>query len=112
MLRRRLRHYARGVIAEEVARQADDLGLRIVGVSIRDQRSRWGSCSSRGYLSFNWRLVMAPPAALRYVILHELMHLVEPNHSRRFWTRLASICPDAAAQKQWLRRHGDRLMAF
>ncbi len=91
---------------------AKAIGLAFTTLSVRDQRTRWGSCSGGGRLSLNWRLVMAPPAVLRYVVLHELTHLVEPNHSPRFWARLMTWCPDMDQQKAWLRRHGTALMRF
>jgi len=112
VLKHRLRQYARELIAEEAQRLAQSFGFVFSTLSVRDQRTRWGSCSGLGHLSFNWRLVMAPPDVMRYVVLHELTHLVEPNHSSRFWRRLAQVCPDLAAQKLWLRRHGAELMRF
>lgn len=72
-------------------------------------RTRWGSCSSQGTVSLNWRLIMAPPAAIDYVILHELAHLKERNHSRRFWTLLEKLCPGYKAQRQWLKDNGECL---
>jgi predicted metal-dependent hydrolase len=74
-------------------------------VSIRSQKSRWGSCSSRGTLSFNWRLMMVPPEVLDYVILHELTHLREPNHSKRFWEKLASLDPEYKIHRHWLKEN-------
>lgn len=79
------------------------------GIRIGDQRSRWGSCSSRGRLSFNYRLVMAPPAVMEYVVVHELLHRREPNHSKRFW-RLVEACDPAYRESLlWLRRYGPSL---
>jgi hypothetical protein len=79
-------------------------------VSVRNQRSRWGSCSSRRAIALNWRLVQMPPSVSDYVILHELAHLPHPNHSLRFWQAVASVCPDWRASERWLRRHGRELL--
>jgi predicted metal-dependent hydrolase len=80
-------------------------GFEAGRVTVRDQRSRWGSCSPRGDISLNWRLVTMPDAVRDYVILHELAHLREPNHSRRFWRVMSRICPDWREARQWLRDH-------
>lgn len=85
-------------------------GLTLDRVSVRDQRSRWGSCSARRTVALNWRLVQMPPDVADYVILHELAHLEQPNHSRRFWRKVASICPEWRPAERWLRRHGRELM--
>lgn len=74
-------------------------------VVVRDQRTRWGSCSARQTLSLNWRLVQVPPATRDYIILHELMHLRELNHSPRFWRLVRQSCPDHATHEAWLRKH-------
>jgi predicted metal-dependent hydrolase len=81
-------------------------GFEAGRVTIRDQRSRWGSCSPRGDISLNWRLVTMPDTVRDYVLLHELAHLREPNHSRRFWRLMSQICPDWRNARQWLREHG------
>ena len=103
---------ARERIAALAAREAADMGVSYERLTIRDQRTRWGSCSSRGTLSFNWRLVLAPSAVLDYVVVHELCHLRHPNHSARFWSLVAERRPDYRAQRVWLRRHGAELLAF
>lgn len=79
--------------------------LTVSRVSVRDQRTRWGSCSSAGRISLNWRLVQMPDHVRDYVLLHELMHLREPNHSRRFWRHVAAVCPDFQQSRRWLRAH-------
>lgn len=79
--------------------------LRVWRVSIRRQRSRWGSCSRRGSISLNWRLVHAPPLVRDYVIVHELMHLREMNHSPRFWALVDAAFPERAAAEHWLKSH-------
>jgi predicted metal-dependent hydrolase len=92
--------------------EAPAIGVTYGRVQIRDQRTRWGSCSSRGTLSFNWRLALAPLEVLDYVVVHELCHLREPNHSARFWQLVASRRPGWRAQRDWLTRHGPELLAF
>lgn len=78
-------------------------------ISVREQKTRWGSCSSKGTLSFNWKLMLAPPAILDYVIVHELCHLAHMNHSERFWSCVATILPDYKERRKWLKEHGNEL---
>ena len=78
-------------------------------VAIRDQKSRWGSCSRKGNLNFNWKLIMAPPQALDYVVIHELCHLWEFNHSPRFWALVEAQMPEYEVWKKWLKAHTDDL---
>ena len=89
---------------------AQQHGLSVTRVTIRNQRSRWGSCSSRGTIALNWRLVQMPPDVSDYVMLHELMHLKQPNHSRRFWKEVAAVCDTWRAAEAWLRKHGRELL--
>lgn len=91
---------------------AQHLGVKIVRVSIRDQSSRWGSCSATGVLSYSWRLILTPPFVLDYLAAHEVAHLVEMNHSRRFWRVLDRLCPHVARAKAWLDAHGANLHRF
>lgn len=97
------------MLAEE---EAPELGVEYARIEIRDQRTRWGSCSTRGTLSFNWRLVLAPFEVLDYVVVHELCHLRQPNHSRRFWRLVETRRPDWRVQRDWLNEHGPELLAF
>jgi len=106
------RRAARELVAMLIDEEAPEIGVEPVRVQIRDQRSRWGSCSTRGTLSFNWRLVLAPFDVLDYVVVHELCHLLEPNHSRRFWKLVEQRRPDWRAQRDWLHEHGPELLAF
>jgi predicted metal-dependent hydrolase len=92
-----------------VQRRATEMGITYGRVAIRDQKTRWGSCSRAGNLNFNWRLVLAPPAVLDYVVVHELAHRVELNHSARFWRVVARYCPAMNAHRTWLRTHGATL---
>jgi predicted metal-dependent hydrolase len=100
---------ARRLLTEEVAVAAAALGVRVAAISIRDPRTRWGSCTSAGRLSFSWRLILAPPEVLRYVAVHEVCHLVEPNHQPPFWALVDRLLTGWRAQRLWLRRHGPEL---
>ncbi|HWP24731.1 MAG TPA: SprT family zinc-dependent metalloprotease [Xanthobacteraceae bacterium] len=93
-------------------RAAERLGVAVKGVAVRDQSSRWGSCSSTGRLSYSWRLIMAPPFVLDYVAVHEVAHLKEMNHSPRFWRLVAAHCPHAKRAKAWLDAHGSDLHRY
>jgi predicted metal-dependent hydrolase len=88
------------------------LGVTIKRVSVRDQSSRWGSCSSTGVLSYSWRLILAPSFVLDYLAVHEVAHLIEMNHSRRFWRLVEKICPDMGRAKAWLDAHGADLHRY
>jgi predicted metal-dependent hydrolase len=98
-----MRGRAREMVREELERLDGEGRFRYGAVCLRDQKTRWGSCSRRGNLSFNWRLIMAPPEVLRYVVAHELAHLREPNHSARFWRLVESLYGDYAEARRWLR---------
>jgi predicted metal-dependent hydrolase len=91
---------------------AERLGVHIKRVSVRDQSSRWGSCSTTGVLSYSWRLILAPPFVLDYLAAHEVAHLVEMNHSARFWRLVDRICPNVARAKSWLDVHGTDLHRY
>ena len=84
--------------------------LSVSRVSVRNQRSRWGACSSRGVITLNWRLLLMPPSVSDYVIFHELMHLKQPNHSRRFWREVDASCAWWREAERWLRKHGRELL--
>lgn len=103
---------AREVLAARAAALAPVLGVTYGRVAVRDQQTRWGSCSSGGNLNFNWRLILAPPPILDYVVVHELAHRRELNHSPRFWALVAAHCPDYRARQDWLKEHGAALMAW
>jgi len=106
------RRAARELVTMLCDEEAPELDVSWSRIVIRDQRSRWGSCSTRGTLSFNWRLVLAPFDVLDYVVVHELCHLREPNHSSRFWRLVESRRPGWRAQRDWLHEHGPELLAF
>ena len=86
--------------------------MRVKRISIRDQSSRWGSCTSAGSLSFSWRLILAPPYVLDYLAAHEVAHLVEMNHSARFWKVVAKVCNHVERAKTWLDTHGNDLHRY
>ncbi|MEJ8572448.1 M48 family metallopeptidase [Microbaculum marinum] len=88
------------------------LGVRAKRITVRDQTSRWGSCSTSGTLSFSWRLVLAPPFVLDYLAAHEVAHLVEMNHSARFWKTLERICPQTRQAEAWLKANGTSLFRY
>jgi len=96
---------AREILEDRVAQFALRMGLTCRSVRITDAKERWGSCNAAGSLNFAWRLVMAPPHVIDYVIVHELAHLVEMNHSRRFWGRVGRVLPDYAKRRKWLREN-------
>lgn len=106
----RLLKLAKQVIPEKVAYYARLMGVNYGQVSIRKQKTRWGSCSREGNLSFNCLLMMAPPEVLDYVVVHELSHRLEMNHSSRFWTQVEQVIPDYRKPRKWLNEHGGRLM--
>jgi len=103
---------ARERLTQAVQTHSAALGRHAVRLTLRDPRSRWGSCSSKGDLMFSWRLIMAPPSVLDYVAAHEVAHLVEMNHSAAFWRVCARLRPDYLQQRDWLKRHGADLLAW
>ena len=86
------------------------LGVSYNKIFIRDQKTRWGSCSSKGNLNFNWRLIMAPLSIMDYIVVHELAHLVHANHGDDFWKLVESVIPDYREKREWLRVNGYKLM--
>ena len=107
-----LKGEARRIVAPRAKLHAEALGRRVGRVTVRDTATRWGSCSSRGDLSFSWRLVLAPEEVLDYVVAHEAAHLVEMNHSERFWALVERLMPDYRRPRTWLKRHGAKLHAY
>ncbi len=99
-------------LVERVDWHANNLGLKPGRVTVRDQTSRWGSCSSTGALSFSWRLIMAPPHVLDYVAAHEVAHLAEMNHGPRFWALVRRTMPQSEDAKRWLRTFGSDLHRY
>ena len=100
-----LRGQARSAIAGYLPVVTARIGQEPARVYVMGQRTKWGNCSSRRNLSFNWRLILAPDFVLHYLVAHEVVHLVVPDHSVKFWLTVQSICPDMERAKQWLSRH-------
>ncbi|SEN35772.1 hypothetical protein SAMN04488003_1145 [Loktanella fryxellensis] len=109
LLRGWLRAQARDALVAASDGYAARIGRSYAGITLRDTRSRWGSCTSAGALMYSWRLIMAPPVVLDYVAAHEVAHLAEMNHSSAFWNVVAGLVPDYARHRQWLRDNGDQL---
>ena len=107
-----LRREAKRDLQSASLRFARELGLTIKRVTVRDQSSRWGSCSTTGVLSFSWRLILAPTAVLQYLAAHEVAHLVEMNHSPRFWKVVARVCDHVERAKAWLDTSGNDLHRY
>ena len=106
------RWYRRAALAELEPRAralAAELGHEVSRVAVRDPRTRWGSCTTPGRLSFSWRLLLAPAHVLDHVVVHEVCHLVHPDHSPAFWDLLGEVRPGFEASRAWLREHGERL---
>jgi predicted metal-dependent hydrolase len=115
-LARRVRDHlivvARNELAPRARRLAAQIGREVQRVSVRDTKSRWGSCSGDGNISFCWRLIFAPGPVLDYVAAHEVAHLAEMNHGPRFWRLVDDLAPGRSAARSWLRRHRDRLLSY
>jgi len=107
-----LRRQAKRELEAASLRYAADLGVSITRVAVRDQASRWGSCSTAGVLSYSWRLILAPSFVLDYLAAHEVAHLVEMNHSAKFWRLVRRLCPDHERAKVWLDVHGSDLHRY
>jgi predicted metal-dependent hydrolase len=106
------RRIACALTRETAEREAARIGVEYARIAIRDTRSRWGSCSQSGTLSFTWRLALAPRAILDYVVVHELCHLRHHDHSKRFWSLLACVRPTYRDEEEWLDAHGWELLAY
>jgi predicted metal-dependent hydrolase len=115
-LARRVRDHlaaaARADLAPRARRLAAQIGRNVARVNVRDTRSRWGSCSGQGNLSFSWRLIFAPEPVLEYVVAHEVAHLAEMNHGPRFWALVESLAPGSAGPRAWLKQNRNRLLAY
>lgn len=104
-----LRREARRGIERHLASATGRLGQHARRVYVMDQRTKWGNCSSRKNLTFNWRLILAPDYVLRYLVIHEAVHLAVPDHSAKFWLTVQSLCRDTEKARQWLCRHQAQL---
>jgi predicted metal-dependent hydrolase len=107
-----LKTMARDRLAAASEHYADLLGRSFGKISLRDTRSRWGSCTSDGNLMYSWRLILAPVDVLNYVAAHEVSHLVEMNHSASFWANVEQVMPEYSAPRRWLKQHGAELHRF
>lgn len=107
-----LKACARSEIPTLVARHCKASGTQAAAIRYKDTSSRWGSCSSNGNLNFSWRIMMAPPAVINYLVAHEVAHLTEMNHGPRFWALCERLCPDTPRCRDWLKRNGTRLQAI
>jgi len=107
-----LKREARRDLTAASRRHADALRVKVTRVSVRDTTSRWGSCSTTGRLSYSWRLILAPPFVLDYLAAHEVAHLVEMNHSPRFWRVVNQICPEMDRARVWIDAHGADLHRY
>jgi len=99
-------------LMEKVPLFAEQIAVSPAEITVRNYKSRWGSCYPDGRIQFNWRLAMAPKTVIDYVIQHELCHLVHPNHSPQYWQLVAEHCPDYETHKQWLKDNGTALIHF
>jgi len=107
-----LKKQAEGDLKQLVECHAECVGKPYRSIRLKDTRSRWGSCSAQGNLSFSWRIVMAPPHVIDYLAAHETAHLKEMNHGPRFWSLCHSLCPQTDEARAWLKSHGSRLQAY
>ncbi len=107
-----LKREAKRDLEELVAGHAATLGRKVRSISYKDTKSRWGSCSSDGRLSFSWRIAMAPPLVIDYLAAHEVAHLAQMNHSAAFWAVCEELCPRTDEAKRWLKKNGNRLQAL
>ena len=105
-----LRERAKSVLTQRTAYFARQIGVTYGRITVRDQKTRWGSCSQTGNLNFNFRLILAPLEVLDYVVVHELCHRRQMNHSTQFWQEVAQVLPDYRKRKAWLTENGWRLM--
>jgi len=107
-----LKKLAERTIAPLVTEYSTIVGRKPISIRYKDTKSRWGSCSAEGNLSFSWRIIMAPHSVIRYLVAHETAHLIEMNHSARFWALCEKLCPDTKRCRAWLKRNGQALHAI
>ncbi|MCB8815044.1 M48 family metallopeptidase [Desulfosporosinus shakirovi] len=100
---------ARKILQDKLDKQAKRMQVSFQTFRLKEQKTRWGSCSSKGNLNLNWRIIMAPDSAMDYIIIHELAHLTHLNHSKQFWQRVAEFIPEYADWRKWFKDHGQNL---
>lgn len=105
---KKLKEEARSVLTDKTYAYAKSLGVTYNRIRIGSQKTCWGSCSSKGTISYNWHLILMPEEVQDYVVVHELCHLLEMNHSKFFWQKVASVMPEYATYREWLKRYGNR----
>ncbi len=103
------REVAREILTDKVHFYRKYIGKSVGDIRIKEQKTRWGSCSSKGNLNFNWKIVMAPDEIMDYLVVHELCHLLHMNHSKEFWESVAKIMPDYKEGESWLKANGSQL---
>lgn len=103
---------ARMVLKDKLDKLAKRMHVSVQTFRLKEQKTRWGSCSSKGNINLNWRIIMAPDAAIDYIIIHELAHLTHLNHSKQFWQRVADFMPEYEYWKKWFKNHGQELTGF
>lgn len=115
-LHRRVKDFLKKQAADRLAEMsvvtAKKIGVKISSVSIKDTKSRWGSCSTKGNINYNWRIVLAPKNVIDYLVCHEVCHLKHPNHSSAFWEEVKNVCPDYKEWRNWLKIKGKDLYKY
>ena len=106
------RSRAKAILTRKADAYAKKMGVTYEKLTVKDQKTRWGSCSAKGNLNFNWHIVLAPESVTDYVVIHELAHRVHMNHSAAFYQTVAAVMPDYRRQEQWMKENGDSLRAF
>lgn len=107
-----LKKYAVDKLAEMSILAAEKIGVKIASVSVKDTKSRWGSCSTKGNINYNWRIVLAPENVIDYLVCHEVSHLKHPNHSTDFWNTVETLCPSCKDSRRWLKIRGKELYKY
>lgn len=110
LIKQGYRDRARRIFEARVSFFANRLGVNVHAIRIKSQKTRWGSCSSKGNLNFNWHAIVAPPEVVDYLVVHECCHLVHMNHSKEFWMLVESICPNYREYRQWLKNHDTQIL--
>ncbi|MDH4129031.1 MAG: M48 family metallopeptidase [Spirochaetota bacterium] len=109
LLKKLLKNQAKIIINQRAKHYSSQLNVKFNRVTIRDQKTRWGSCSSLKNLNFNWRLIMAPIEVLDYIVIHEMVHIIELNHSKKYWKIVETNCPNYCEYEKWLKINGHKL---